>query len=68
MVSDGRVVNGAREAISVAIDKRRGRIYYTGESGRLGRTNLDGSGAKQLPGAGTLIGIMVVDLPERAER
>ena len=57
------IVTGVREAISVAIDKRRGRLYYTGGSGQLGRANLDGSGAKELTGAGTLTGIAVVDLP-----
>ena len=31
------------EAISVAIDKSRGRMYYTGGNGQLGRANLDGT-------------------------
>ena len=56
-------MRGVREAISVAIDKARGRMYYTGGNGQLGRANLDGSNASELTGAGTLTGIVVVDLP-----
>jgi hypothetical protein len=47
----------------VAIDKRRGRMYYTGGNGQLGRANLDGSNKMEITGVGTLTGIVVVDLP-----
>jgi len=57
------LVSGVREAISVAIDKPRGRMYYTGGNGQLGRANLDGSNKTELTNAGTLTGIVVVDLP-----
>jgi hypothetical protein len=57
------LVRSVAEAISVAIDKRRGRMYYTGGNGQLGRANLDGSNKQELTGAGTLTGIVVVDLP-----
>ena len=36
------------EAIGVAIDKRRGRLYYTAANGQLGRANLDGTNKKEL--------------------
>ena len=51
------------EAIGVAIDKPRGRLYYTSAEGQLGRANLDGSSKQELTGAGALTGIVVVDLP-----
>ena len=41
----------------------RGRLYYTGAEGQLGRANLDGSSKQELTGAGALTGIVVVDLP-----
>jgi hypothetical protein len=63
------VVNGVRETISVAIDRRRGRLYYTGGSGQPGasgplkRADLDGAGVQELLGAGTLTCVVAVDLP-----
>jgi hypothetical protein len=57
------LVRQVREAIGVAIDKRRGRMYYTGGNGQLGRANLDGSNKQEITGVGTLTGIVVVDLP-----
>lgn len=57
------LVRQVREAIGVAIDKRRGRLYYTAANGQLGRANLDGSNKMELTGAGALTGIVVVDLP-----
>jgi hypothetical protein len=51
------------EAIGVAIDKPRGRLYYTSAEGQLGRANLDGSNKQELTGAGALTGIVVVTLP-----
>ena len=45
------IVRQVREAIGVAIDKRRGRLYYTGANGQLGRANLDGSNKMELTGA-----------------
>ena len=57
------IVRQVREAIGVAIDKGRGRLYYTAANGQLGRANLDGSNKMELTGAGALTGIVVVDLP-----
>jgi hypothetical protein len=57
------LIRSVREAIGVAIDKRRGRLYYTSATGQLGRTNLDGSDKQELTGAGALTGIVIVDLP-----
>ncbi|HEY7372860.1 MAG TPA: hypothetical protein VIF57_11910 [Polyangia bacterium] len=57
------LVRMVREAISVAIDKPRGRMYYTGGNGQLGRANLDGTADMELTGVGTLTGIVVVHLP-----
>ena len=56
------LVRGVREAIGVALDLERGHVYYTsGDSGRVGRANLDGSGARDLvTGSGALTGIAVV--------
>jgi len=57
------LVRGVREAIGVAIDKRRGRMYYTGGNGQLGRANLDGSSKQEITVDGAFTGIVVVDLP-----
>ena len=57
------LVTDVREAIGVAIDKRRGRMYYTGGNGQLGRANLDGSNKQEITVDGALTGIVVVDLP-----
>jgi hypothetical protein len=57
------LVRMVREAISVAIDKPHGRMYYTGGNGQLGRANLDGTADMELTGVGTLTGIVVVHLP-----
>jgi len=59
------LVRGVREAIGVTLDLERGHIYYTsGASARVGRANLDGSGAVDLvTGSGALTGIAVVQLP-----
>jgi hypothetical protein len=57
------LVRGVREAIGVAIDKRRGRLYYTGGNGQLGRANLDGSNKQEITVDGAFTGIVVVDLP-----
>jgi hypothetical protein len=57
------LVRSVGEAIGVAIDKRRGRLYYTSAEGQLGRANLDGTGKQELTGAGALTGIVVVNLP-----
>jgi len=56
------LVRGVREAIGVSLDLERGHVYYTsGASGRVGRANLDGSGAVDLvTGTGALTGIAVV--------
>ncbi|MEI9937560.1 MAG: 3-hydroxyacyl-CoA dehydrogenase [Pseudomonadota bacterium] len=56
------LVQGVREAIGVTLDLERGHVYYTsGASGRVGRANLDGSGARDLvTGSGALTGIAVV--------
>jgi hypothetical protein len=56
------LVRGVREAIGVTLDLERGHVYYTsGASGRVGRANLDGSGASDLvTGTGALTGIAVV--------
>lgn len=56
------LVRGVREAIGVTLDLERGHVYYTsGASGRVGRANLDGSGAVDLvTGSGALTGIAVV--------
>jgi hypothetical protein len=56
------LVRGVREAIGVTLDLERGHVYYTsGASGRVGRANLDGSGARDLvTGSGALTGIAVV--------
>ena len=56
------LVRGVREAIGVTLDLERGHVYYTsGASGRVGRANLDGSGAVDLvTGTGALTGIAVV--------
>jgi len=57
------LVHMVAEAISVAIDKPRGRMYYTGGNGQLGRANLDGTMDAELTNVGTLTGIVVVHLP-----
>jgi hypothetical protein len=59
------LVRGVREAIGVTLDLERGRVYYTGGvNGRVGRANLDGSGALDfVTGSGALTGIAVVQLP-----
>jgi hypothetical protein len=57
------LVRSVREAIGVAIDKRRDRMYYTGANGQLGRANLDGSNKQELTGQGAMTGIVIVDLP-----
>ena len=52
------------EAIGVALDKRRGRLYYTGGTGELGRANLDGTSQAEITvSGGAFTGIVVVDLP-----
>ena len=56
------LVRSVGEAIGVAIDKPRGRLYYTSAEGQLGRANLDGTGKQELTGAGALTGIVVVNL------
>ena len=58
------IVRQVPEAIGVAIDKRRGRLYYTGGTGELGRANLDGSNKQEITvSGGAFTGIVVVDLP-----
>jgi hypothetical protein len=57
------LIRQVREAIGVAIDKRRGRLYYTAANGQLGRANLDGTDKMELTNAGAMTGIVVVDLP-----
>jgi len=56
------LVRGVREAIGVTLDLERAHVYYTsGASGRVGRANLDGSGAVDLvAGTGALTVIAVV--------
>ncbi len=56
------IVPGVREAIGVTLDLERGHVYYTGGvGGRVGRANLDGSGARDLiTGSAALTGITVV--------
>ncbi len=56
------LVRSVGEAIGVAIDKPRGRLYYTSAEGQLGRANLDGTGKQELTDAGALTGIVVVTL------
>ena len=57
-----KLVTGVREAIGVTLDLERGHVYYTsGAAARVGRANLDGSGALDLvTGSGALTGITVV--------
>jgi hypothetical protein len=59
------LVHGVSEAIGVTLDLERGHLYFTsGASGRVGRANLDGTGALDLvTGKGALTGIAVVQLP-----
>jgi hypothetical protein len=57
------LVKNVGVAISVAIDKPAGRMYYTGGNGQLGRANLDGTMDSEITGVGTLTGIVVVHLP-----
>ena len=58
------LVRAGAEAIGVAIDKRRGRLYYTAANGQLGRANLDGSNKQEMTvSGGAMTGIVVVDLP-----
>jgi len=58
------IVRQVPEAIGVALDKRRGRLYYTGGTGELGRANLDGSSQAEITvSGGAFTGIVVVDLP-----
>jgi hypothetical protein len=57
------IVRQVPEAIGVALDKRRGRLYYTGGTGELGRANLDGSNQAEITvSGGAFTGIVVVDL------
>ena len=57
------LVRQVAEAIGVAIDKRRGRLYYTAANGQLGRANLDGTNKMERANSGAMTGIVVVDLP-----
>jgi len=58
------IVRQVPEAIGVSLDKRRGRLYYTGGTGELGRANLDGSNQAEITvSGGAFTGIVVVDLP-----
>ena len=58
------IVRQVPEAIGVALDKRRGRLYYTGGTGELGRANLDGTSQAEITvSGGAFTGIVVVDLP-----
>jgi hypothetical protein len=61
------IVKNVREAIGITLDLERGHVYYTGAvNGRVGRANLDGSGALDLvTGMGALTGIAVVQLTTR---
>lgn len=56
------LIRGVREAIGVALDVDRGHLYFTGGTeGRVGRANLDGSGAENLlTGNAALTGITVI--------
>ena len=60
------LVKGVREAIGVTLDLERGHVYYTGGTGgRVGRANLDGSGAHDfVTGTGAFTGIAVVQLAD----
>jgi hypothetical protein len=57
------LVRGVSEAIGVALDLGRARMYYTSLRGQVGAAALDGSGALALlTDQGPLTGIAVVDL------
>jgi DNA-binding beta-propeller fold protein YncE len=59
------LVRGLSEAIGIALDVRRGDVYYTDLGGLVGTCKLDGSGAKTLlSGQGALTGITFVELPK----
>ncbi|MBC7984832.1 MAG: 3-hydroxyacyl-CoA dehydrogenase [Candidatus Obscuribacterales bacterium] len=56
------LVRGMREAIGIALDLTRNRLYYTSLSGEVGVAKLDGGGAKTLlTDQGVLTGIMLVE-------
>jgi hypothetical protein len=57
------IVSDVSQAIGVAIDKPRNRLYYTAAKGQLGRANLDGSNKQELTGQGAMTGIVIVTLP-----
>lgn len=58
------LVPGVREAIGVTLDLARGHVYFTGGTGgRVGRANLDGSGAINFfTGSAAYTGISVAQL------
>jgi sugar lactone lactonase YvrE len=59
------LVKGLGEAIGIALDLRRGNVYYTDLGGRVGTCKLDGSGAQTVvSGQGSLTGITFVELPK----
>jgi DNA-binding beta-propeller fold protein YncE len=54
------LIRDVGEAIGIAVDPARGRLYYTGASGQLGRANLDGSAKAELTEAGAMTGIVIL--------
>ena len=58
------IVRQVPEAIGVAIDKRRGRLYYTGGTGSSGARTWTAATSRRSPSSGgAFTGIVVVDLP-----
>ena len=59
------LVRGIAEAIGIALDLRRGRLFYTSLAGVVASAGLDGSDAHNvLTGQGALTGIALVELPD----
>jgi hypothetical protein len=57
------LVHGLSEAIGIALDVRRGDVYYTDLSGLVGTCKLDGSGQRTLlSGQGALTGVTFLEL------
>jgi sugar lactone lactonase YvrE len=57
------LVTGLHEAIGIALDLKRGNMYYTSLTGEVGAAKLNGKNARILMNQGRLTGIAVTDLP-----
>jgi hypothetical protein len=62
------LVSGLHEGIGIALDLKRGRMFFTDLGGNVYSANLDGTDKKVLlTGQGTLTGIAYAELPAPAQ-